>query len=65
MYKPESVLENEMDNILRNFAMQIGQLIFVRRPDSVLINKRKMTHHRVFFTVPSYYRVKIKEKKKN
>ena len=37
MYKPESVLENEMERILRDFEI----LIRARKPVQVLINKKK------------------------
>ena len=38
MYKPESVQENEMHNILCNFEMQTDQ-IPARRLDLVITNK--------------------------
>ena len=37
IHKPESVLEHGRYTILRNFEIQTDQLIFVRRPDLVLI----------------------------
>ena len=39
--KPESVLENEMHKILWDFAIKTDHPIPARRPDLVLINKKK------------------------
>ena len=52
MHKPESVLENETHNILWDFEVQTDPLILARRPDLVLIDKRKRTCHIVDFVVP-------------
>ena len=41
MHKPESVLENEMHKILWDFEIQTEHLIPARRPDLVIINKKK------------------------
>ena len=41
MYKPECVLENEMQKILLNFEIQINHLILARRPDLELILARR------------------------
>ena len=41
MYKPESVLENEMNKILWDFKMLSDFLISARRPDQVLTKKKK------------------------
>ena len=41
MHKPESVLENEMHKILRDFEIQSDHLILTRRPDLVIVNKKK------------------------
>ena len=41
MYKPESVLLNKMHKILSDFEIQMDHLILARRPDLVLINKKK------------------------
>ena len=38
MHTSESVLENEMHNILRDFKIQTDPLISARRPDIVIIN---------------------------
>ena len=41
MHKPESILENERPKILWDFEIQISYLILVKRPDRVVINKKK------------------------
>ena len=41
MYKPESILENEVYKIIWDFEIKSDFLILARRPDFVLINKKK------------------------
>ena len=41
MYNPESVKENENDNIICDFGIQTDHLISDRRPDLVIANKKK------------------------
>ena len=41
MHKPESIQENEKQNILWNFEMQTNHQISIRRPDPVIISKEK------------------------
>ena len=41
MHKPESVLENEMSNILWDFKIQAYHLILVRRLDLVFVLIKK------------------------
>ena len=41
LYKPESVLENEMPKMLWDFEVQIYHLTLARRPDHRIINKKK------------------------
>ena len=41
MHKPEPVQENEKHNILWGFEMQTVHLIPFRKPDLLLINKKK------------------------
>ena len=38
MYKPESVLQNEVHKILKKFEIQTDQLIPTRRPGLISIN---------------------------
>ena len=64
MHKPESVLENETHKILWDYEIQTDHLIPARRPDLVLINKKKRTCQLVDFAVPADHRVKLKESEK-
>ena len=41
MHNSESVLENETHKILWDFEMQTDHLILARRPDLVIVNKKK------------------------
>ena len=41
MHNSESVLENEMHKLLWDFEIQMDHLISARRPDVVIINKKK------------------------
>ena len=40
-HKPESVVENEMHKVLWDFEIQTDHLSLARRPDLILINKKK------------------------
>ena len=64
MHEPGPILENKKHKILRNFEIQTYYLIPARRPDLVLINKKKRTCHRVDFAVPVDHWIKIKENEK-
>ena len=41
MHNPESVLENETHKLLWDFEIQTDHLISTRRPDLVIINKKR------------------------
>ena len=41
MHKPESVLENEIHDVLWDFEIKTYHSILARRLDQVLINKKK------------------------
>ena len=66
MHKPGSVLKKETHKILWDFERQTDYLIPARRPDLLLINKkkRKKTCRLVDFDAPTDHRVKIKETEK-
>ena len=64
MHKPESVLENGTDEILRDLEIQTDQQTQVRIPDLVLINKKKIICHCVDFAVLAGHEIKIKESEK-
>ena len=60
MHKAESVRENGSHKILWDFQIQTDHVISTRRPDFVIINKRKekkrkkRTHRRVDFAFPEW-----------
>ena len=64
MHNPEYVLENETHKILWHFEIPSDRLISVRRPDLVIINKKRKTCRIVNFAVPADHREKLKEIKK-
>ena len=65
MYNPASVLENETHKLHRDFDIQTDHLISARRPDFIIINKKKKRTYRVVdFAVPADHRLKLKENEK-
>ena len=58
---PESVLKNETHKLLWDFDIQTDHLITARRPDPIIINKKKRTCMIVDFAVPADHRVEFKE----
>ena len=56
MYKPKSVLENEMHQILWDFEIQTDHLILTRIPDLGVINKRRRTWHQMDLAIPVDHR---------
>ena len=50
--------------ILRDFEINRDNLIQARRPDLVIIDKKKRTYHLTDFAVPVDHSVKIKESEK-
>ena len=61
MHKPAPVLENDTHKILWDFIIQTDHLISARRPDLIIINKKKITCTIVNFAVQADHRVKLKE----
>ena len=61
MHKPESLLNNEMHEILYDSKIQTDYQISVRISNLVLINMKKKTCHLVDFTITPDHRRKIKE----
>ena len=47
MHKAEAVLENHTHKVLWAFEIQTNQLIIVRKPNPVIINKNKLTCRKV------------------
>ena len=64
MHKIESALENEMHKVLWNFDIQKDHLIPTKRPDLVMVNKKKRTCLIMDFVVPRSHRLKSKENDK-
>ena len=65
-HNPESVLDNEIHKLHRNFETKIDHQISARRPDLIIINEKKkkenFQNYGLFFTAD--HRVKLKECKK-
>ena len=66
MYNPKSIPENDIHKHLWDYNIQTDRLISARRPDLVIINKKKKkrTCKIVDFAVPVDHRVKLKESEK-
>ena len=41
MHNPESILENDKHKLLSDFDIQTDHLISARKPDLIIINKKK------------------------
>ena len=63
-YEPESVLENEDYKILWDFSIQTDHVIEARRPDLVVVDKKKRSCKIIDFAVPGDSRIEEKEKDK-
>ena len=64
-HRPESVLENKTQKLLRDFDKQTDHVILARRLDQVIVNKRKERTCRIGdFIVSIDQRVKLKESEK-
>ena len=64
MHNPALVLENDLQKLLWDFNIQTDHLIPGRRPDLIIINKKKRTCKIVDFAVPADHRIKQKEYEK-
>ena len=64
MHNPAPVLENDSHKLLWDFNIQTDHLIPARRPDLIIINKRKRICKIVDFADPADYRINLKESKK-
>ena len=65
MHNPAPVLENYSHKLLWDFNIQTDHLILVRRPDLIIINKKKRIYKIVDFAVPAGHRINLKECEKN
>ena len=61
MHNPAPVLENATHKLLWDFNIQTDYLIPARRPDLIIINKKKRTCKIVDFAAPADHRIKLKE----
>ena len=61
MHNPAPVLENTTHKLLWDFNIQTDHLIPARRPDLIIINKKKRTCKIVDFAVPTDHTIKLKE----
>ena len=59
-----SVLENDTHKLLWDFDIQTDHLISVRRPDLIVIEKKKRTCKIVDLAVPADHGIKLKESEK-
>ena len=64
MHNPAPVLENDSHKFLWDFNIQTDHLIPARRPDLIIINKRKGISKIVDFAVPVDHRINLKEREK-
>ena len=63
MHNPESIPEYETHKLLLDFEIRTDHCISARRPDLVIVN-RKRTCRIVVFAVAADHRIKLKESKK-
>ena len=63
-HEPESVLENKDYRILWDFSIQTDHVIEARRPDLVVVHKKKRNCKIIDFAVPGDSRIEEKEKDK-
>ena len=63
MHNPAPILENDTHKLLWDFDIQTDHLISTRRPDLIIINKKKKKKicKIVDFAVPADHRIKLKE----
>ena len=61
MHNPASVRENNTHKLLWDFDIHTDHLISTRRPDLIIINKKKRTCKIVNFAVSADHRIKLKE----
>ena len=71
MHNPEAVLENETHRLLWDFEIQTDHLIWAKRPDLEIANKKKKKKKKkkktcqiVDFAILADHRVKLKENEK-
>ena len=65
MHNPAPVLENDSHKLLWDFNIQTDQLIPARRPDLIIINKKKGICKIVDLAVPADHSINLKESEKD
>ena len=63
-HDPEHVLENENYDILWDFSIQTDHVIEDRRPDLIVVDKKRRNCKIIAFAVPGDSRIEEKEKEK-
>ena len=61
MENPAPVLENDTYKLLWDLNIQTDHLISTRRPDLIIISKKKRIYKIVDFAVPADHRINLKE----
>ena len=61
MQNSAPVIENKTHKLLWDFDIHTDHLISTKRPDLIIINKKKRTCKIVDFAVPADHRIKLKE----
>ena len=61
MHNPAPVLENDTRKLLWDFNIKTDHLIPTRRPDLIIINKKKRICKIIDFAVPADHRINLKE----
>ena len=64
MHNKTSVLENDRHKLLWDFDIQMDHLILARKPDLIIINKKKENCKIVDLAVLADHRIKLKESEK-
>ena len=64
MHKPAPVLENVSHKLLWDFNIQTDHLIPARKPDLIIIKKKKKICKSIDFAVPADHRINLKESEK-
>ena len=64
MHNPAPVLENDIHKLLWDFNIQTDHLILARKPDLIIINKKKRICETVVFVVTVDHRINLEECKK-
>ena len=61
MHNPASVLKNDTYELLWDFEIQTGHVIFVRRTEQKLHSRKKKNFQIVDFAISANHRIKLNE----